>query len=160
MSLRLTQIHITDSVTNTKGHAVYRIDLTYGEGPTQMKWTVHREQRDFQALHNRLRILYLRRREKLPEFPHSTFAFWLGNLGLTKDERSEAKEAIPRQLGPGIAAGIGALAAAVGGGVPDMKKKDFQMMVRIKLQEYITQLALFLVFLTWITSNNSVLDRD
>jgi hypothetical protein len=128
-----------------RGNVVYRIDLTYGEGSSEMKWTVHREHRDFQALHNRLRLLYLRRRDKLPEFPHSTFAFWLGNLGVGKEERSKAKNELPRQVGPGIAAGVGALAGAIGGGVPDMRKKDFQMMVRLKLQEYITQLALFLV---------------
>ena len=116
-----------------------------------MKWTIYREQRDFQALHNRLRLLYLRRREKLPDFPHSTFTFWLGNFGVGKEEKREAKEKIPQQLGPGVAAGIGALAAAVGGGVPELKKKDVQLMVRIKLQEYITQLILFLVcfFADW-----------
>ena len=111
-----------------------------------MKWTVQREHRDFQALHNRLRLLYLRRREKLPDFPHSTFPFWLGHLGGSKDtDKSEIKEKIPQELGPGIAAGVGALAGAIGGGVPEMKKKDVQMMARIKLQEYLLQLAYFLV---------------
>jgi PX domain len=111
-----------------------------------MKWTIHREHRDFQALHNRLRLLYLRRRDKLPEFPHSTFPFWLGHLGGSKDSNdSQIKEKIPQELGPGIAAGVGALAGAIGGGVHDMKKKDVQMMARIKLQEYLQQLAYFLV---------------
>jgi len=113
-----------------------------------MKWTIQREQRDFQALHNRLRLLYLRRRDKLPEFPYSSFAFWLGNFGgQAKDgEKADIKERLPQQLGPGIAAGIGALAGAIGGAIPDMKKKDVQMVVRIKLQEYLMQLAYFLVF--------------
>ena len=52
---------------------------------------------------------------------------------------------MPQQLSTGIAAGVGALAGAVGGGVPDMKKKDVQLMARIKLQEYLIQLAYFLV---------------
>ena len=126
---------------------MYRINLTYGDGPTQMKWTIEREQRDFQALHNRLRLLYLGRRDKLPEFPIAGFPFWLGNFGGTtkESEKEEIRKKIPQQLGPGIAAGVGALAAAVGGGVPDMKKKDVQMMVRIKLQDYLMQLAYFLV---------------
>ena len=131
----------------SRGHVLYRINLTYGEGPAQMKWTIQREHRDFQALHNRLRLLYLRRRDKLPEFPLSTFPFWLGNFGgLKENDKMDIKERIPQQLGPGIAAGIGALAAAVGGGVPDMRKKDVQMMARIKLQEYLMQLAYFLVY--------------
>jgi phospholipase D1/2 len=131
---------------------LYHIDLTYGDGPTQMKWTVQREHRDFQALHNRLRLLYLRRREKLPEFPSSTFPFWLGNFGLIKDnEKSDIKETIPQQLGPGIAAGVGVLAGAIGGGVPDMRKRHIQLMARIKLQEYLTQLAFFLVSPFWET---------
>ena len=113
-----------------------------------MKWTVEREHRDFQSLHNRLRLLYLRRREKLPEFPSSTFPFWLGNFGAStssKDgSKKDIKESISQELGPGIAAGIGALAGAVGGGVHDMKKKDIQMMARLKLQEYLTQMFLFL----------------
>ena len=129
-----------------RGHIWYRINLTYGDGPTQMKWTIQREHRDFQKLHNRLRLLYLGRRDKLPEFPHSTFPFWLGNFGgLKESDKKDIKEGIPQQLGPGIAAGIGALAGAIGGGVPDMKKKEVQMMVRIKLQEYLMQLAYFLV---------------
>ena len=131
----------------SRGHVLYRINLTYGEGPVQMKWTIQREHRDFQALHNRLRLLYLGRRDKLPEFPLSTFPFWLGNFGgLKENDKMDIKERIPQQLGPGIAAGIGALAAAVGGGVPDMRKKDVQMMARIKLQEYLMQLAYFLVY--------------
>lgn len=87
----------------------------------------------------------MRRRDKLPDFPHSTFPFWLGHLGGSKyNEKSEIKDRIPQELGPGIAAGVGALAGAIGGGVPDMKKKDVQMMARIKLQEYLQQLAFFL----------------
>lgn len=129
-----------------RGHIWYHINLTYGEGPTQMKWTVQREHRDFQKLHNRLRLLYLRKRDKLPEFPHSTFPFWLGSLGgLKEDDKKDIKEGIPQQLGPGIAAGVGAMAGAIGGGVPGMKKKDVQMLARIKLQEYLMQLAYFLV---------------
>src|SRR5271170_4950087 len=99
-----------------KGHVLYRINLLYGEGPTQMKWTIQREQRDFQALHNRLRLLYLgRRKEKLPEFPHSTFPFWLGNFGggPKDNDKRDIKEKLPQQLGPGIAAGVGALAGAI-----------------------------------------------
>ncbi len=117
-----------------------------------MKWTIHREHRDFQALHNRLRLLYLRRREKLPEFPLSTFPFWLGHLGGSKDnDKSQLKDKIPQELGSGIAAGVGALAGAIGGGVHDMKKRDVQMMARIKLQEYLQQLAYFLVYKSWMS---------
>jgi len=120
-----------------------------------MKWIIHREHRDFQKLHNRLRLLYLARREKLPDFPSSTFPFWLGNFGGIKDsDKSEVKGEIPRQLGPGIAAGVGAMASAIGGGVHEMKKKDIQLMARIKLQEYIMQLAYFLapLLITWLMS--------
>ena len=111
-----------------------------------MKWVIHREHRDFQALHNRLRILYLGRREKLPEFPTSTIPFWLGNLaGLKDKDKNDVKEGIPQELGPGIAAGVGALAGAIAGGVPELKSGDIQLMARIKLQEYLQQLAYFLV---------------
>jgi hypothetical protein len=71
----------------------------------------------------------------------------LGHLGGSKDsDDAEIKAKIPQQLGPGIAAGVGALAGAIGGGVPDMKKKDVQIMARIKLQQYLQQLAFFLVY--------------
>jgi phospholipase D1/2 len=137
-----------DSEVSRKGHITYRIELQYGEGPTQMHWTIQREHRDFQALHNRLRLLYLGKRDKLPEFPHSTIPFWLGNFGAGKDiDKVDIKKRIPQQLGPGVVAGVGALAGAIGGGVPDMKKKDVQLAARTKLQEYLTQLAFFLVFL-------------
>jgi len=71
----------------------------------------------------------------------------LGHLGGSKDSDDEdIKAKIPQQLGPGIAAGVGALAGAIGGGVPEMKKKDVQIMARIKLQQYLQQLAFFLVY--------------
>ena len=140
---------------------LYIINLTYGEGPSQMKWTVQREHRDFQALHNRLRLLYLGKRDKLPEFPHATFPFWLGNFGGPKEnDKLDIKARIPQQLGPGIAAGVGALAGAIGGGVPDMKKKDIQMMARIKLREYLMQLAYFLVRSRNIGNNDRYRDLD
>ena len=111
-----------------------------------MKWTIQREHRDFQALHNRLRLIYLSRREKLPDFPTSTFPFSWGNFGGMKAaEKADIKKKIPQELGPGIAAGVGALAGAIGGGVHDLNKKDVQLMARTKLQEYLTQLAYFLV---------------
>lgn len=142
-----------------RGHVLYRMNLTYGEGPFQMKWTIQREHRDFQTLHNRLRLLYLRRRDKLPEFPHSTIPFWLGNFGGAKEsDKRDIKAKLPQQLGPGIAVGVGALAGAIGGGVPDMKKKDVQMMVRMKLQEYLMQLAYFLVYFLIFGANSSDYD--
>lgn len=110
-----------------------------------MKWTIQREDRDFHALHNRLRLLYLGKREKLPEFPHSMFPFWLGNFGGLRDnEKSEIKENMPQQLGSTIAVGIGALAGAVGGPVLNVTKKDVHLIARTKLQEYLTQLTFFL----------------
>jgi hypothetical protein len=123
---------------------LYRIHLTYGNGPTQMKWTIQRDDRDFLALHNRLRLLYLGKRDKLPDFPQSTFPFWLGNFGGLKDiDKSKMKEDMPLQLG--IAAGIGAATGAVGGGIQEVKKQDMSQIVRTKLQEYLMELALFLV---------------
>jgi hypothetical protein len=113
-----------------------------------MKWTIQRDSRDFQALHNRLRLLYLGKRDKLPEFPHSTFPFWLGNFGGLKDyDKYEIKEDMPLQLGSGITAGIGALAGAIGVPVHEMAKKDVDLNARTRLQEYLMQLAFFLVIL-------------
>jgi len=118
-----------------------------------MKWTIHRAYKDFQTLHSGLRLLYIGRREKLPDFPRYALPFWLGPLAAVKEHPSEW-EISEQTLGSGIAAGAGALAGSAGGGASKISKTHIRDLQRLKLQEYLTQLVSFLVpfsvRLTWL----------
>ncbi|KAL8681460.1 MAG: hypothetical protein Q9186_002406 [Xanthomendoza sp. 1 TL-2023] len=87
-----------DSKTGDR-HMIFRIELEYGNGPTRMKWVIHRALRDFANLHARYKLQrgtqkYIQlkpneARTKLPHFPRSTFPYMRGIRGLESDSEDE-----------------------------------------------------------------------
>lgn len=80
-------------------HMIFGIELEYGNGPTRMKWVIHRALRDFANLHARYKLqigaqkyIQLRpddARTKLPHFPKSAFPYLRGIRGLDSDSEDE-----------------------------------------------------------------------
>ncbi|KAL8777149.1 MAG: hypothetical protein Q9213_007988, partial [Squamulea squamosa] len=101
--LEQLKIQVTDSkhVDSKAGdrHMIFRIELEYGNGPTRMKWVIHRALRDFANLHARYKLQrgtqkYIQlkpseARTKLPHFPRSTFPYLRGIRGLESDSEDE-----------------------------------------------------------------------
>ncbi|GAM91023.1 hypothetical protein ANO11243_090700 [Dothideomycetidae sp. 11243] len=90
-------------------HMVFTINLEYGNGPSRMKWTIHRSLRDFANLHLKYKLQsqterYIqlkgedRHRAKIPRFPRSAFPYLRGFRGLA-DEDFEDEEAANDQEG-------------------------------------------------------------
>ncbi|KAL8817506.1 MAG: hypothetical protein Q9223_003669 [Gallowayella weberi] len=103
--LEQLKVRVTDSdskhVDSKTGdrHMIFRIELEYGNGPTRMKWVIHRALRDFANLHARYKLQrgtqkYIQlkpseARTKLPHFPRSTFPYMRGIRGLESDSEDE-----------------------------------------------------------------------
>jgi hypothetical protein len=110
-----------------------------------MSWTVHREPKDFINLDNGIRLLNLTRRTRSPDFPQGA----LFPPGFGRDRIDpEVRDQLPMTLGAGVTAGMGSVAGAVAAGTHDVRQQDFQMMQKVKLQEWLVQLAFFLVVLS------------
>ncbi|KAL8899261.1 MAG: hypothetical protein Q9207_006282 [Kuettlingeria erythrocarpa] len=104
--LEQLKVSVTDSrqVDSKSGdrHMIFRIELEYGNGPTRMRWVIHRALRDFANLHARYKLqigtqkyIQLRpdeARTKLPHFPRSTFPYLRGIRGLESDTEEEEDE--------------------------------------------------------------------
>ncbi|KAF2151473.1 phospholipase D [Myriangium duriaei CBS 260.36] len=78
-------------------HMVFTINLEYGNGPSRMKWTIHRSLRDFANLHLKYKLQsqterYIqlkgedRHRAKIPRFPRSAFPYLRGFRGLADED--------------------------------------------------------------------------
>ena len=81
----------------------FRLELEYGNGPTRMKWVVHRSLRDFTNLHTKYKIQRQAQkikqfrkddsRARLPRFPRSAFPFLRGIRGTgVSDSEGEEEE--------------------------------------------------------------------
>lgn len=92
--LEQLKVRFVDSQVDSKSgdrHMVFKIELEYGNGPTRMKWVIHRTLRDFANLHARYKLhigaqkyIQLRpddARTKLPHFPKSAFPYLRGMRG-------------------------------------------------------------------------------
>ncbi|KAL8669653.1 MAG: hypothetical protein Q9168_005763 [Polycauliona sp. 1 TL-2023] len=98
LKVRLTDSKQVDSKAGDR-HVIFRIELEYGNGPTRMKWVIHRALRDFANLHARYKLQrgtqkYIQlkpseARTKLPHFPRSTFPYLRGIRGLESDSEEE-----------------------------------------------------------------------
>ncbi|KAK9314362.1 hypothetical protein V1522DRAFT_430399 [Lipomyces starkeyi] len=112
--LEQLKVKITDSTRQEdRQHTIFRIELEYGSGPTRMKWVVHRDFRDFFALHSRLRMLSIQRNiyssttggtmgvtpaRDIPHFPKAAIPYLRGVRGLI-DESDGDKLGILRRGG-------------------------------------------------------------
>ncbi|KAI4257953.1 MAG: hypothetical protein L6R42_005375 [Xanthoria sp. 1 TBL-2021] len=98
LKVRVTDSKQVDSKAGDR-HVIFRIELEYGNGPTRMKWVIHRALRDFANLHARYKLQrgtqkYIQlkpseARTKLPHFPRSTFPYLRGIRGLESDSEEE-----------------------------------------------------------------------
>ncbi|KAL8649571.1 MAG: hypothetical protein Q9226_005524 [Calogaya cf. arnoldii] len=98
LKVRVTDSKHVDSKAGDR-HVIFRIELEYGNGPTRMKWVIHRALRDFANLHARYKLQrgtqkYIQlkpseARTKLPHFPRSTFPYLRGIRGLESDSEEE-----------------------------------------------------------------------
>ena len=99
LKVQLTDSRQVDSRSGDR-HMVFRIEMEYGNGPTRMKWIIHRALRDFVNLHARYKFqlgaqkyIQLKANEtrtKLPHFPRSAFPYLNGVRGI--DSESEGDE--------------------------------------------------------------------
>ncbi|KAL8862718.1 MAG: hypothetical protein Q9178_001216 [Gyalolechia marmorata] len=98
LKVRVTDSKHIDSKAGDR-HVIFRIELEYGNGPTRMKWVIHRALRDFANLHARYKLQrgtqkYIQlkpneARTKLPHFPRSTFPYLRGIRGLESDSEED-----------------------------------------------------------------------
>ena len=98
LKVRVTDSKQVDSKTGDR-HMIFRVELEYGNGPTRMKWVVHRALRDFANLHARYKLqigaqkfIQLKpddTRTKLPHFPRSTFPYLRSIRGLESESEEE-----------------------------------------------------------------------
>ncbi|KAI4150759.1 MAG: hypothetical protein LQ340_003915 [Diploschistes diacapsis] len=80
----------------------FRLELEYGNGPTRMRWVIHRSLRDFTNLHAKYKlqrqaqkIKQFRKddsRARLPRFPRSAFPFLRGIRGTGVSDSEEEEE--------------------------------------------------------------------
>lgn len=101
LKVRVTDSKQVDSKAVDR-HVIFRIELEYGNGPTRMKWVIHRALRDFANLHARYKLQrgtqkYIQlkpseARTKLPHFPRSTFPYLRGIRGLESDSEEEEEQ--------------------------------------------------------------------
>ncbi|KAK3402072.1 hypothetical protein B0T20DRAFT_389980 [Sordaria brevicollis] len=104
--LEQLRLRIKDSAPvpgkDSERHVLFTIELEYGSGPSQMKWTVKRHIKEIMNLHFKYRInppkdkLTLHRpeggRPKQPNFPISAFPYLRAVRGLDNDEEQEAQQ--------------------------------------------------------------------
>ena len=112
LKVRITDSKKPDSKTSSDRHQIFRIELEYGSGITRMKWTVHRNLRDFTNLHVRYKLqtgsekykhLYGRddaTRAKIPRFPRTAFPFLRGARGFGSDDEDDAEDVADEETGP------------------------------------------------------------
>lgn len=100
-------------------HTQFKLDLRYGSGVSGKAWTITRDLEDFWRLNLALGIrrkLRIGRASKVPDFPSEAVPFFRGARKL--NEREKGSQKLAKEVGPGLAAGIGALAGSVGGATP------------------------------------------
>ncbi|KWU47456.1 phospholipase D [Rhodotorula sp. JG-1b] len=85
------KLKVTDSIYPLHDkHAVFRIELEYGDGA--VKWVIYRELKDFVNLHAHYRVANLRQGiEKFPAFPKTSLPYlnWLKNEGKGHVKKAE-----------------------------------------------------------------------
>ncbi|KAL8280164.1 hypothetical protein RQP46_007494 [Phenoliferia psychrophenolica] len=89
------KLRITDSVYPFHDkHAVFRIELEYGDG--LLKWVIYRELKDFVNLHAHYRVANIRQGiDKFPTFPKTSLPYmnWLKSEGRGQVGRAEFSKA-------------------------------------------------------------------
>ncbi|KAK3295006.1 uncharacterized protein B0H64DRAFT_200138 [Chaetomium fimeti] len=103
--LEQLRLRITDSTPapdkDSERHWMFTMELEYGSGPSQMKWTIKRSIKDIMNLHWKYKLAlgnegfpskssdYGARRPKQPRFPLSAFPYLRGVRGLDDNDEEE-----------------------------------------------------------------------
>ncbi|KAK0644509.1 hypothetical protein B0T16DRAFT_197818 [Cercophora newfieldiana] len=145
--LEQLRLRIKESIAmedkDSERHWLFTIELEYGSGPSQMKWTIKRTIRDILNLHWKYKLtlsnerfpstrLDLGAKPKQPRFPLSAFPYLRGVRGL---DNSDSEEELPEgRAGDETAAEGTAGEATVAEGTdaddrPHMKKRKSRMAV-------------------------------
>ncbi|KAK3316700.1 hypothetical protein B0H66DRAFT_302590 [Apodospora peruviana] len=91
---------------DSERHWLFTIELEYGSGPSQMKWTIKRTIREILNLHWKYKLtlgnekfptnrLELGTKPKQPRFPISAFPYLRGVRGVDDNDEEDAPELIP-----------------------------------------------------------------
>ena len=106
-------------------HTVFEIKLKYGTGPVAKEWTITRDLEDFWRLNLALGIrrkLRLGRPSKVPDFPKEALPYFRSARKLSG--RGDRNQKLAKEVGPGLVAGVGSLAGAVGGARPMLDREN------------------------------------
>lgn len=104
-------------------HTQFELQLKYGTGVSAKEWVVCRDLEDFWRLNIALGIrrkLRIGKASKVPEFPSQALPFFRGARKIS--DRNDRSQKLAKELGPGLAAGVGALAGSIGGATPMMNR--------------------------------------
>ena len=108
--LEQLRLRITESIPmqdkDSERHWLFTIELEYGSGPSQMKWTIKRTIRDILNLHWKYKLtlsnerfpttrLDLGAKPKQPRFPLSAFPYLRGVRGLDDNDEEDIVEGRP-----------------------------------------------------------------
>lgn len=110
-------------IKDARLHTQYTVSLKYGSGLSAKEWEITRDLEDFWRLNLALGIrrkLRLGKASKVPEFPSEALPFFRGARKI--NGRDSRNEKLAKEVGPGLAAGVGALAGSIGGATPMLNR--------------------------------------
>jgi phospholipase D1/2 len=143
--LEQLRLRIVDSTPapdkDSERHWIFTMELEYGSGPSQMKWTIKRTIKDILNLHWKYKLTlgnegfpskssdHGARRPKQPKFPLSAFPYLRGVRGLDDNEEEEpGNEARGEETAGEVTAGEGTVNEATDlDERPPMRKKRSRM---------------------------------
>lgn len=129
-------------------HTQLVLKLQYGTGLSAKKWVICRDLEDFWRLNIALGIrrkLRIGKASKVPDFPSVALPFFRGARKI--NDRNLRGQKLAKEVGPGLAAGVGALAGSIGGATPMLNRdKQYADVVAKKLGEWLRRCLLVFTF--------------
>lgn len=129
-------------------HTQFTVNLKYGTGVSAKEWTITRDLEDFWRLNLALGIrrkLRIGKASKVPDFPSEALPYFRGARKI--GDRGERSQKLAKEVGPGLTAGIGALAGAVGGAIPTADRdRQYGKIVSTKIGEWLRRCLINLTF--------------
>lgn len=129
-------------------HTQLNLNMKYGTGTSAKEWTICRDLEDFWRLNITLglrRKLRIGKASKVPDFPSEALPFFRGARKIS--DRSERGQKLAKEVGPGLAAGVGALAGSIGGATPMLNRdKQYAQIVAKRLGEWLRKCLVAFTF--------------
>lgn len=135
----------SDAEAETRLHICFDMSLTYGTGEASKHWKISRDLEDFWRLNLALglrRTFRLGRAAKKPKFPTEAVPYFrrARNINSREQDRSDRTKHLAKEVGPGLAAGVGALAGAIGGATPMINRdRQYAEVVGAKLSIWLRE---------------------